>query len=326
MVETIVALLLLFILNVLMMFSTAPSSVVKQIISWIIGIACFWWGKQISHRLNSRLKIIIFASSCFLLLLPILSGLSIRGSSRWLSFGPASLQPTEIVRPWLLLLVANTTHPEIILLPTLITAAQPDLSSALSILLLALPCIFYYKHLQRIAIVSGILLLLISPLVWKFGIKQYQKDRILTFIYPSSDPKGKGYNVIQSQIAVGSGGLFGKGFRQGTQIQLKFLPEKHTDFIFASLSEELGLVGVGILFFAYYLLLNSILKKISSFATQEQQIFGWGLFIYLWSQIIANVGMNLGILPVSGLPLPFISLGGSSIMALLLSLGILHSS
>lgn len=307
------------------MFSTSPSSVIKQIISWLIGLACFWWGRQISHRLNFQLKLIIFISSCFFLLLPILSGLSIRGSSRWLSFGPASLQPTEIVRPWLLLLIANTAHPEIILLPTLITVAQPDLSSALSILLLAVPCIFFYKRLQKITIIAGIVLLTISPLVWKFGIKQYQKDRILTFLNPSSDPKGKGYNVIQSQIAIGSGGFLGKGFRQGTQIQLKFLPEKHTDFIFASLSEELGLVGVSLLLLSYFLLLDSILKKILSSHSQEQKIFGWGLLIYLWSQIIANIGMNLGILPVSGLPLPFISLGGSAIMALLLSLGILHS-
>lgn len=326
MVETTIALVLLFTLNILMIFSTAPSSVVKQTVSWLIGLVCFWWGRQISHRLNTQLKLIIFTSSCALLLLPILSGLSIRGSNRWLSFGPASLQPTEIVRPWLLLLIANTSHPEIIILPTLITAAQPDLSSALSILLLSLPSIFFYKHLQKVALLGSILLMLISPLVWKFGIKQYQKDRILTFLSPSSDPKGKGYNVIQSQIAIGSGGFFGKGFRQGTQIQLKFLPEKHTDFIFASLSEELGLLGVGLLFLAYYLLLNSILKKTLSSSTQEQQIFGWGLLIYLWSQIIANIGMNLGLLPVSGLPLPFISLGGSAIMALLLSLGILHSN
>ncbi len=308
-----------------MVFSTAPFLSTKQILAWVIGIAWFWWGRHFSYKINTKLKSTIFITSCILLLLPILFNSSIRGSSRWVNFGPASFQPTEIVKPWLMLFLANTTYPELILIPTIITAIQPDLSSALGILLLSLPCIFFSKRFQKITLLACVLAALSSPIVWKFGLKQYQRDRIISFLNPSADSSGKGYNVVQSQIAIGSGGFFGKGYKKGTQSQLRFLPEKHTDFIFASIAEEMGTFGVLVLIISYYLLLRSMLVKLFESTSTHQKIFILGIFFHIWSQIIANIGMNLGILPVSGLPLPFISVGGSAIMSLLFSLGIIYA-
>ncbi len=320
------SLTILFALNTIMVASTSPSSLFKQILAWIIGLGWFWWGRQLSYKINTKVKVLIFVISCLLLFLPIFMGENIRGSSRWISFGPASFQPTELVKPWLMLFLANAPSTSwLILIPTFITALQPDLSSALGILLLALPCLLFSARLRKIFVLALILTTLTSPLIWKFGLKSYQKDRIFTFISPTLDTSGKGYNVIQSQIAIGSGGLLGKGFKQGTQNQLKFLPEKHTDFIFASLAEELGLVGVGLLVLAYYLLIKSLLDQLNQSASTEQKIFIMGILFHIWSQVIANIGMNLGILPVSGLPLPFISVGGSAIIAMLFALGIIHT-
>lgn len=326
MLGTLIGLGILFATGMLMVFSTAPQLATKQLVSWIIGLAWFYWGKQLSHKIESSTKIVILVTSCILLLTPLFLGSNIRGSHRWINIGPASLQPTEFVKPILMLLVANTNHPYIILLPVLITAMQPDLSSALSILLLAAPSIFYNKRLKKIFLLGMLVVTLLSPIIWQFGLKQYQKDRIYTFLNPEKEALGRGYNVIQSKIAIGAGGFWGNGFRQGTQSQLKFLPEKHTDFIFASLGEELGQVGILVIILAYYLLLKSLLDHAFDTSSKEHTIFTLGICLQIWVQIIANIGMNLGILPVSGIPLPFISVGGSSIMASLFALGIIWSN
>jgi len=156
--------------------------------------------------------------------------------------------------------------------------------------------------------------------------KDYQQNRINTFLNPKEDPLGEGYNVIQSQIAIGSGGFFGKGYKKGTQGQLLFLPEKHTDFMFATTAEELGLFGVSIILFAYYLLIRTLFNKAFSTKNRPLFIFTLGIAIQIWMQTFVNIGMNIGLLPVTGIPLPFISVGGSSLMTLLFSLGIIYSS
>ena len=168
--------------------------------------------------------------------------------------------------------------------------------------------------------------MLLSPLIWKFGLKEYQRHRVITFINPAADPLNTGYNVIQSKIAIGSGGVFGKGYKKGTQGQLLFLPEKHTDFIFAATAEELGIVGIGILIFAYYNLISTLFQKAYSTKDRPLFIFILGIAIQLWMQIFVNIGMNIGILPVTGIPLPFISIGGSSLIAYLFALGICFSN
>jgi len=158
-------------------------------------------------------------------------------------------------------------------------------------------------------------------------LHDYQKERIVNFLNPLSDPLNKGYNVIQSKIAIGSGGFWGKGYKKGTQGQLLFLPEKHTDFMFATTAEELGMVGVFIVLATYYLLISTLFKK-AFLITNNRALFLFtiGIAIQIWMQTFVNIGMNLGILPVTGIPLPFLSVGGSSIMTLLFSIGVIYSS
>jgi rod shape determining protein RodA len=226
-----------------------------------------------------------------------------------------------------MLVLSNSNLPFLHLIPVGIIMAQPDLGSAISVLCLMIPIIFYNKKIFKITFILGLVFISISPIIYKFVLHDYQKERIINFINPLSDPLGKGYNVIQSKIAVGSGGIFGKGYRKGTQGQLLFLPEKHTDFMFAATAEELGLVGIIIILGAYLLLIRTLLKK--AFNTTNNRplfLFILGIAFQIWIQSFINIGMNIGILPVTGIPLPFISVGGSSIMTLLFSLGIIYSS
>jgi len=236
------------------------------------------------------------------------------------------IQPSEIVRPWLTLIVSQTQQYTYLILPLLIIFIQPDLGGVISTLSILIPFVLYDSKLKKIAIIGTVLLLIFSPLVWHFGLHSYQKDRITFFLHPQKDPQGKGYNLIQSKIAIGSGGFFGKGYKKGSQGQLLFLPEKHTDFIFAAMSEELGLIAVLILFFAYYILLSSLIKKYYSKSISNQNVFSLSLAFQIWFQIFVNIGMNLGLLPVTGTPLPFMSVGGSSVMSLFFALGLVFST
>lgn len=322
----IISLFVFFSLNMLMVFSQAPTLALKQLFSWIIGIILFFVGTQI-HPKNVRpyqWPLLIF--STILILSPILLNNITRGSRRWLNIFGLSIQPSEIIKPWLLLFLVNSNFPILFFIPVSLILIQPDLGSAVSTAILAIPTIIYNKKLLSISIVIGILALLTSPLIWKFGLHDYQKQRITSFISPKSDPLNKGYNVIQSQIAVGSGGIWGRGFRNGTQGQLLFLPENHSDFIFAAMTEEMGFIAVLILIISYFLLINTLIKKAFSSSDNAQLLFTLGIASQIWIQAFINIGMNIGILPVTGIPLPFVSVGGSSLMAFLFSLGIIYSS
>lgn len=317
----------LFCINILMVSSIAPNLVVKQLFAWVIGLGLFFLGKQINVKQINSSKWIIFVFCCVLLIVPILFNNITRGSRRWIDIGFTTIQPSEIVKPWLMLVLVNSTVPFLHLIPVGIIMAQPDLGSAISVLCLMIPIIFYDKKIFKITLILGIVLVSISPFIYKFVLHDYQKERIINFVNPLSDPLGKGYNVIQSKIAIGSGGFFGKGYKKGTQGQLLFLPEKHTDFMFAATAEELGLVGITIILGTYFLLIKSLFKK--AFNTTNNRplfLFTLGIAFQIWIQSFINIGMNIGILPVTGIPLPFISVGGSSIMTLLFSLGVIHSS
>jgi rod shape determining protein RodA len=190
-----------------------------------------------------------------------------------------------------------------------------------------MPVIIYNRKFLKISLIIAAIFLTLSPLIYNFVLHDYQKERIVTFLNPSSDPLDKGYNVIQSKIAIGSGGFFGKGYKKGTQGQLLFLPEKHTDFMFAATAEELGFVGISIILLAYYFLIKTLIDK--AFLIRNNRIlflFTLGIALQIWMQVFVNIGMNIGILPVTGIPLPFLSVGGSSIMTLLFSIGIIYSS
>lgn len=309
-----------------MVSSVAPSLVIKQLIAWLLGIGLFFVGRQINLKQLNSYKWPIFIICCILLVLPILLNSITRGSRRWIYVAGQTLQPSEIVKPWLMSFLANTNFPVLHFIPVAIIMAQPDLGSAISVFFLIIPLVLYNKKFLRFSIIIGLTLILISPLIYKFVLHDYQQKRITTFLDPKADPLGEGYNVIQSQIAIGSGGILGKGYKKGTQGQLLFLPEKHTDFMFAATAEELGLTGILIVISAYYLLISNLFRKAFSTKNRPLFIFTLGITIQIWMQVFVNIGMNIGILPVTGIPLPFISVGGSSLMALLFSLGIVYSS
>lgn len=322
-----ISLAFLFCINILMISSVAPESIFRQIIAWLIGLFLFFVGRYINPKQIISSKWIVFVVCCLFLFTPILLNNITRGSRRWIDLGFTSIQPSEFVKPWLLLFLVNTTIPLLHLIPVGIIMLQPDLGSAMSVFFLITPLIIYDKKLFKLALITGIIFISLSPIIYKYGLHDYQKERIVNFLNPLSDPLDKGYNVIQSKIAIGSGGLWGKGYKKGTQGQLLFLPEKHTDFMFATTAEELGTIGVLIVLASYYLLISTLFKK--AFLIRNNRalfLFTIGIAIQIWMQAFVNIGMNLGILPVTGIPLPFLSVGGSSIMTLLFSIGIIYSS
>jgi len=318
---------ILFFLHLTMIISLSPQILPRQLTAWVIGFGLFLLGRQLNPKNLAPQKNILFVFSCLLLLLPIIFNNITRGSRRWLDIGAGSFQPSEIVKPALMVFLSTTKFPLLHLLPVLIIVLQPDLGSAITVLSLFIPIVLYHRRLFLLTIAAASLGILFFPILWRFGLHDYQRHRLTTFLNPQSDPLGKGYNVIQSKIAIGSGGIFGRGFKKGTQSQLMFLPEKHTDFMFSATVEELGLVGAGLIILAYYLIVKTLLNLAYS-ATNNRALFlfSLGIAFQIWVQSFINIAMNLGLFPVTGIPLPFLSAGGSSIMSLLLSLGIVLSS
>ncbi len=310
-----------------MVSSLTPGILVKQLISWGLGLILFFVGKQLNPKNFAAYKWPIFIICSIVIFLPILFNNVSRGSRRWINIGPAQIQPSEVAKPFLMLFLVNTSLPLLHIIPVLIIMAQPDLGSAISTFSLIIPIILYNKKLIKISLIGIIILIASSPLLWRFALHDYQRHRVITFINPTLDELGRGYNVIQSKIAVGSGGLRGKGYKSGTQGQLKFLPEKHTDFMFASIAEELGLLGVTIILLSYFVLLKSLIKKaFNSNHNRALFLFTLGISIQMWVQMFINIGMNIGIMPVTGIPLPLLSVGGSSLMTYMFCLGIIYSS
>lgn len=261
-----------------------------------------------------------------LLAVPIL-GKTVYGAKRWLAIGPISLQPSELAKIAILILGAKILATEggllnwrqLLLLglmgmvPVALVIRQPDLGSGLNILLLLGGLIVYRGLRAQIVRVLVVAVPLLAWLSWDF-LKPYQRQRIITFMDPGADPLGSGYHIIQSQIAVGSGGLWGKGFLAGTQSQLRFLPEKHTDFAFAVYGEEWGFVGCMLLLLLFCLFLHSIHVTARDAKDRFGSFLAAGVFFYFFWQILINTGMVLGIMPVVGIPLPFISYGGSAML------------
>ena len=287
---------------------------------------------------KSWLLVALYIISVATLAILFVLGHIAKGAESWLSFGGFSLQPADFMKLVLVLMLAkyfSKRHIEIAnirhiivsglyaLVPFLFILLQPDFGSALIIFLIWLGMILVSgvskKHLAFLAIAS----VLISIIAWSFVLQPYQQKRIMTFIHPLADIHGSGYNAFQSTIAVGSGQILGKGVGYGTQSRLKFLPEYQTDFIFAAFAEEWGLVGVLIVFLLFGVIIWRILANALVGATNFETLFGLGLAIMFLAHFIIHVGMNIGILPVTGLPLPFMIYGGSHLMVEFIGLGIL---
>jgi len=326
--------LILALLGLVVLKSIAPSLVTQQIVWLVLGLVFFFVFSQIDYRRYPRFAWIFYFSSIFFLLLTFIFGRAIRGSVRWLEIGGFGLQPSELVKPFLILFFASFFASEeemnlkriltgfgLLLPPFLMIFFQPDLGSSLVVLFFWLGIVLAKGMKGKWLVLSSVLFLLIVPLVW-FFLKDYQKQRLLTFLNPQIDALGSGFNVIQSMIAVGSGQFLGRGLGRGTQSHLSFLPERHTDFIFASLAEELGFVGSFLLLGLFFLLLWRILNLARNSRDQLSFLIYIGVFTLLFSQILVNLAMNLGLLPVTGITLPLISYGGSSLLSTMIALGV----
>ena len=312
----------------------------KQIIATVIGAVIFLTLTLSNYKLLQNYALALYCVCTSLLVLVLLFGETIRGSTGWFVFGPVSFQPVEMMKVGLIITLAtyfSRRAPRplrlrsliesglIVLLPVVLVLLQPDLGSA-SILMGTWFLFLVFTGLSWRYILSIVLLLsMLFGVSWFFLFEDYQRSRILTFIDPSMDPLGQGYNVTQAIIAIGSGGWLGSGLGFGTQSQLKFLPESQTDFIFAVIAEELGFLGVMLVLTAFAFLFFRLSRHVASAYDDftSYLVLGCGSVFFL--QFLVNIGKNLGLFPVTGIGLPLVSYGGSSLIAMLALIGIVES-
>lgn len=299
----------------------------------VLGLLAFYLFSKIDFDILSYFSKHFYVFCIFILILPLLVGQITRGAVRWIPVGALTIQPAEVVRPFLLIFFANYITSQkfsykkiiksliLLSLPVLLILIQPSLGVA-GLTIVAFLGVLLASGMNKKYIAMGILILImLLPITW-FLLAQYQKVRVLSFLDPKSDPFGAGYNSIQSMISIGSGKLLGRGLGKGVQTQLAFLPERHTDFIFASISEELGFVGATLVIFLSFFILLRLTLFMENSMNPQARAFIAGLFFSMFVQISINIGMNLGLLPITGLPLPLVSAGGSSLLATMISLGI----
>lgn len=297
-----------------------------------VALLSFWFFSQINFDILALFSKYLYLASVILLILPLIIGQVTRGTIRWIPVGPFSLQPAEIVRPFLLVYFANYLSGSVslskvfkalglLIIPVVLILIQPSLGVSILTVVgffgILLAGRFNKKHL--LIGVVGVLMLL--PLIW-FFLAGYQKQRLITFLEPGSDPLGAGYNSLQSTIAAGSGRIFGTGLGKGIQTQLAFLPERQTDFVFAAVAEELGLVGAGLVLTISFIILSRLIRFMENSVSPSARAYIAGFFLTYLVQIFVHVGMNLGMLPITGIPYPLISAGGSSLLATMTGLGI----
>ena len=312
----------------------------KQIIWIIISVIVFFTLSLFDYRFLKRTGVVItiFALSVLLLLALFMVGHVSKGAQSWFSFGGVSFQPADFIKLIMIILLAkyfSKRHIEIanirhifvsgfyVFIVFALVALQPDFGSALIIFLIWFGLILLSgiskKHLLAVFICGS----LAFGVLWNFGLHDYQKSRIINFIHPLSDVRGTGYSAYQSTIAVGSGLVTGKGIGYGTQSKLSFLPEYQTDFIFAAYAEEWGFLGVIFLFALFGIMLWRIITTAYYGATNFEILFGCGIAIMFISHFLVNVGMNIGIMPVTGITFPFMSYGGTNLLTSFIGLGIL---
>lgn len=334
---------LIFSLSVITIFglttilSIFPDLFSNQLTFFFTGLFLLILVSRVHSKTIQETSFILYIFCVLLLLFTLLLGRATRGSVRWIDLGIFRLQPSEISKPILIAFFANRFikpiggNPMVWLIknlaylavPAFLVLIQPDLGSTLVIVITWIGMLLASRFPKKIILAFSILSVLLLPLGYQF-LHDYQKTRLHTFISPFSDPTGSGYNVIQAMIAVGSGKFIGKGVRQGTQSHLRFLPERHTDFAFASFAEEFGFVGVSILlsaFLIFFFWLASLIQHMEPFG----KLLVTGVFWLFFIQTFINVGMNMGVLPVTGITLPFISYGGSSILSSAIAIGMVLS-
>lgn len=315
----------------------------KQIIFFGIGFLLMFLFSFFDYRIlrNNPYLILVFYSFCCLGLLGLFFfAPEIRGVKSWYKAGPISIDPIEFTKIILIILLAkyfSMRHIEMykikhilvsgfyVLIPCVLIFFQPDLGSVLILIAVWAAILMISGIKLKHFLILCLLGILIFSLGWSFLLEPYQQQRLLSFVAPAMDPLGVGWSQAQSKIAIGSGGIFGAGMGQGSQTQYGFLPEPQTDFIFAAIGEEFGLLGAGALFVLFLVLIWRIIKAAILSATNFSRLFASGLAILFASQIFINVGINLGLSPIIGIPLPFVSYGGSGLIMGFIGLGILMS-
>lgn len=332
-----VGLLALYSISVATNIEGVTNIFLKQITFAILGVIMMSFFASFNYHYLRSYSTTIYFITLFILVLVLIWGSVVRGTSGWIGIGSFHIQPVEIAKLALIIFLASFISQKklqlgetvrlivsfiLTVIMIFLVMKQPDVGSALILLGIWLGMMLISginkKHLFFLILIGAILI----SVSW-FFLANYQKTRILNVINYELDPRGSGYNVIQSMVSVGSGGIMGKGLGHGSQSQLNFLPEKHTDFIFAVIAEESGLLGSVFILLLYAILFYRI-KRIADFAEDNfSYLLASGILIMFSLQIFINIGMNVGIVPVAGIPLPFLSYGGSSLVISFISLGIL---
>jgi len=314
----------------------------KQVIFVTVGLGVMVLLSFFNYRYLKNYSfpvLLLYFISVFLLLLTFYSR-SVRGVNAWIVLGQFTFEPAELAKLMLIVLMAkyfSQRHVHVnqlkhILIsgiyfgiPVLIILVQPDLGSAIIFSLIWISILVAVGINKKHLFLLAVLAVMISYGSWMFVLRPYQKDRLLTFVNPGNDPRGSGYNLIQSKIAIGSGYWFGNGLGKGSQSTLGFLPESHNDFVFAATAEQFGFVGVGLVMSAILFIIYRILAIGRGVISNFGKIFSVGITIFIFNHAIISASVNIGLMPVTGIPFPFLSYGGSYLISIMSGLGILQS-
>lgn len=327
------SIIFLLVLSIFILNSVAPGLFPLYFIYIAIAVILFWILSQIGFDIISIFSTHLYIFSIVLLILTLIIGRVTHGTIRWIPIGSFTLQPSELVRPFLIVFFANYLTKEkvtltrffkavgFLLLPAILILIQPSLSVSILTLVGFLGVLIASDFNKKYLLAGFAVAIVLIPVSWQI-MAPYQRVRLVTFLEPASDPLGAGYNSIQSVIATGAGGFTGRGLGRGIQTQLSFLPEKQTDFIFAAVGEELGFIGATLMLVATFIILFRLTKFMENSVTPTARGYLSGFFLIYLVQVFIHVGMNMGILPVTGLPFPLVSAGGSSLLATMMGLGI----
>ncbi len=341
----ILATMLLLGFSFAIIFSTTfnmagGSEALQQILFASVGLVGLILLARIDYRMFKKFSGILYILTLGMLVATYVLGKTALGATRWINIFGFQFQPSELAKVFMIIVMAKffsenveqMHQPKVFIksvvyigIPTLLVAIQPDLGTALTFVIIWGAMLLVSSIKKRYVAGTVGLVALAMPLVYQFFLRDYQKQRILSFLNPTADPMGSGWNVKQAMIAIGSGQFWGRGLGHGPQSQLNFVPFKHTDFVFAALAEEMGFIGA----FSVIMLFGAILYRAIKIAMLSRDYFGMfiatGIFAMLFFHIFINIGMNLGIMPVTGIPLPLVSYGGTSVVITLFSIGILES-
>lgn len=314
----------------------------RQIVRFGIGMVLLLAVAMIDIRVWFQLAYPIYGVSLLLLIAVEFFGRMGKGAERWIEIGPLQLQPSELMKIALILALARFLHGilvedvsrptrligalVLIALPAALVLMQPNLGTATILIAVGAGLLFLSGLSWKIIVPVIVLAVAAVPVGWEFVLKDYQKQRVYTFLDPDTDPLGSGYNTLQSKIALGSGGVFGKGFGEGTQSRLNFLPEKQTDFIFTVLGEEFGLFGLVILMGLYLTILAQGVMIALDTRSQFGRLVAMGVCLNFLLYILINTSMSMGLIPVVGIPLPLVSYGGTALITVLFGFGLLLSA